>query len=216
MHLKTTLIFFSICFFTSTKSKGLTATQLAHVKEMMHWYFINNRDVIQKVLKEFGIKEEYDYNPTDMNNVKTNKILLFLVDVDKIGDNQMVEKLNKVDVENIYAEFCKVHKDGNGLIDKEQFIELIDAIGYSGLIKNAETLDKNADESNNDILLDFKKDIKNDCHKDFNLADVLYKVLLHRTKLKKTEFGYNEDNIYWCNLFLKFNKQFNVKQIHDV
>ncbi|XP_050541538.1 uncharacterized protein LOC126905651 [Daktulosphaira vitifoliae] len=209
MHLKTTLIFFLVCFFTITKGKGLTGTQIAHVNEMSHWYFCSDPEKLQKVLNKFGIHKEFYYNNTDTNNIRAMKILMFLVDIDKMGDDQQAEKLNIEDVQKICSEFCKIRNDGNGLIDKEQFIELIDTIEYDGLIGNAETLNP-TDESKNEAILHIKEDINKDYRKDFNLASVLFKILLHRATLKNTTFGYDKNDDYWKNLFQEINKLLNV------
>ncbi|XP_050541534.1 uncharacterized protein LOC126905649 isoform X2 [Daktulosphaira vitifoliae] len=216
MHLQTTLILFSICFFTSTKSKGLNANQLAHVKEM-HWYIINDHDILQKVLKKFDIKEEYDYNPTEEKGERLDKILNFLVEVNKWGDDKNVEKLDINDVKRILTQLNKFSSYKYGLLYEEDFRNFMNNNINIFLIESKVTL-------NNEDMVKIKMAIRyliNDINKNrnwdyYDLGDVLLIVLKYKAECNKTKFGEINDDVIHDKLndISKYYKANDFKAFH--
>ncbi|XP_050541544.1 uncharacterized protein LOC126905654 isoform X2 [Daktulosphaira vitifoliae] len=183
-------------------------------------YFVN-RWILQKKNHCHAFKN-YTYHlfsmffywHNDPFHVRVNKILSFLVEIDKRGDSEEVEKLNEIDVEKISIEFLKVDNKGEGVIDKSQCHTLIDLIGYNNLIGSTETLNKIDDESSNEALLNFKKYINNDSTLIFNLAEILFRVLFQRTQLKNTAFGKLEDGVfYWNAMYQNINSSLDTHNI---
>ncbi|XP_050547932.1 uncharacterized protein LOC126909539 [Daktulosphaira vitifoliae] len=128
MHLKTILIFCSFCFFTGIISVGLNVRQIDLFEKLIISYkYGDNINLIQHALLCHDIEETYnDYNVDDEKTVRIFKILNFLVKVNKTSDNKKVEKLGINEVQLISNKFSNLDTDNDCLIDKEQFITLID------------------------------------------------------------------------------------------
>ncbi|XP_050541523.1 uncharacterized protein LOC126905645 isoform X2 [Daktulosphaira vitifoliae] len=203
MHLKTILIFFLVCFFTSTKSEGLNAPQIKHYQWLI--YVHSNREIIKRVLMANNIEEIYkDYNNEDQLPIRFYKLLKFLVNVEKCGDDaKNVEKLNQNDLNNISTKFCDLDKDNDGRIEKSLCIKLIDSIGYSDLFGIEDIDGKNIEIA----VSELKKKI-NDGQHLYDIGDVMLKVLSIRAQLKKTEYGEIENFDRIDHLFKKISSEY--------
>ncbi|XP_050542171.1 uncharacterized protein LOC126905991 isoform X2 [Daktulosphaira vitifoliae] len=180
MHLKTILLFCSVCFFTDTMSDGLNAIQIQCLQILVKKY--NDKDKVNKVIKAFNVDEEYDYNTEDNECKRVYEILYFMHQYHKAGDNitipgdqKEIIKLNKNELESVFGNFCDIGLSGDGIIDNKNYKRLIDSIHYSGLIQKEY------------ILKNWKRKIQKK-HK-YDLGDVMIKLLEFQSQFFNLRFG---------------------------
>ncbi|XP_050542172.1 uncharacterized protein LOC126905991 isoform X3 [Daktulosphaira vitifoliae] len=180
MHLKTILIFCSVCFFTDTMSYGLNAIQIQCLQVLVKKY--NDKDKVNKVIKAFNVKEEYDYNTEDNEYKRVYKILYFMHKYDKVGDSitlpgdqKEIIKLDKNELERVFGHFRELGLEDIGFIDYENYYNLINSIDYSDLLRN------------DDLLNDWKSIIREE-HK-YDLGDVMIKLLEFQSQFFNLRFG---------------------------
>ncbi|XP_050541546.1 uncharacterized protein LOC126905655 isoform X2 [Daktulosphaira vitifoliae] len=206
MYLKTVFIFCLVGFFNNTESKGLNETQIKYYQRLI--YGNTDLEFIKGILKENGIKEIYnDYNNKDREAIRLYKLLKFLVNVEKCGDDEAnVVKLDQDDFNIISTKFCELDEFNLGVIEISQRINLIDSYLSTILIRSTkkdEKVDENIDEEVDEkvdkkkiqiIISNLRYKYNNGAHYN-DLGDVILKVLsAWKTHSKKTiEYGEIED-----------------------
>ncbi|XP_050541549.1 uncharacterized protein LOC126905656 [Daktulosphaira vitifoliae] len=178
MHLKTFLMFFSVCFFIGTMSIGLTAHQINFFQKLIWEY--DDIETINRALLCSGIEENYnDYSLEDTPGVRLIKIMNFLVGVEKWGDNKKVEKLNIEEVKKISTEFYTIDINKNGHLEKEEFTN------FSFNHYFIEIKEKFCDIFEKSVMYDLIKVP----HLRSDICDVMLKVLKCRALINNTEYG---------------------------
>ncbi|XP_050541532.1 uncharacterized protein LOC126905648 [Daktulosphaira vitifoliae] len=210
MHLKTILIFSSICFFTGTMSQGLNAKQLSYFQNLVWEY--HEIKTVKHGFSCIGIAENYndctleEININDVISKKQRliKILNCMVKVDKWGDKKKVEKLDINEVENISTKFRNFDIDNDGALNNTEFKEFIYGYELRDLIGNEVTLHdyKNVIKT----LAYFRKDIDQKSRVYHDLSDVMLKLLEYKAKFNQTKFDKLED------LYAFHNKLYNISK----
>ncbi|XP_050542163.1 uncharacterized protein LOC126905987 [Daktulosphaira vitifoliae] len=199
MHLKTILIFSSVCFFAGIMGQGLNAKQICYFQTLV-W---NHFDIksIKRGFSCIGIEEDYNDCSLEENINNTMsysevaqglfKILNCMVKVNKWGDNKKVEKLDINNVEKISTKFRHFDKNNNGFLDEEEFTEFIYDYELRDLIGNEVTL--NDYENVIYTLTNFRNDIYQKSSLNYDLSDVMLKLLEYKAKFNQTKFDIIED-----------------------
>ncbi|XP_050541547.1 uncharacterized protein LOC126905655 isoform X4 [Daktulosphaira vitifoliae] len=186
MYLKTVFIFCLVGFFNNTESKGLNEIQIKYYQRLIYDY--TDLEFIKSILKENGIKEIYnDYNNKDRVQIRLYKLLKFLVNVEKCGDDaKNVVKLTQKNFNIIANKFRDLDKNNFGLIDISQCVQLIGTCLLSYFSETKK--DEKVDEKKIQIIisnLKNKYNIYNSLYYN-DLGDVILKVLsVWKTHSKK-------------------------------
>ncbi|XP_050541533.1 uncharacterized protein LOC126905649 isoform X1 [Daktulosphaira vitifoliae] len=216
MHLKTILIICSVCFFTGTMSNGLNAKQIRFFQKLI-WHYGDIR-MINHTLKCTGVNEIYKcYNTHEEKGERLDKILNFLVEVNKWGDDKNVEKLDINDVKRILTQLNKFSSYKYGLLYEEDFRNFMNNNINIFLIESKVTL-------NNEDMVKIKMAIRyliNDINKNrnwdyYDLGDVLLIVLKYKAECNKTKFGEINDDVIHDKLndISKYYKANDFKAFH--
>ncbi|XP_050542150.1 uncharacterized protein LOC126905977 isoform X4 [Daktulosphaira vitifoliae] len=137
-----------VCFLTDTMGDGLNAIQIQCLQILVKKY--NDKDKINKVIKAFNVIEEYKYKPADTEHKRVYDILHFMHTFDKTGDKIILTgdghpiiKLNINVLNRVFKTCSSLNINNDGVIENENYHQLIDSLGFSGLINDI--LEKNTE-----------------------------------------------------------------------
>ncbi|XP_050538440.1 uncharacterized protein LOC126903906 [Daktulosphaira vitifoliae] len=159
MHLKTILIFCSLCLFTDTMSDGLNALHIQSFQVLTRNF--NDNETVKKVFKYFNIDKEYEYNSEDSTYVRAFKMLEFVVGVKKLGHHDYFATLNEYMFKEISTKFHELDLNNDGVIKGSEYMEIVTLYGHF--------------VNRGNLIEDWKKNVNPDYF--YELSDVLLDLL---------------------------------------